>query len=167
MTMTSTKAHAATSLDRAENVLYDILDRASQAPTVQIHGSTVVVPVERKFGDLPSVQRYVDRVLSLNWVRGTYPAAGPVRVRERKGHTSAHYSGGEIAVPVPHHASRRNWAMREMVILHELAHHLAGTGCGHDARFADALVSLVTGVMGDEAGFLLRALFYDEGVKIG
>jgi putative metallohydrolase (TIGR04338 family) len=71
----------------------------------------------------------------------------------------AHYERpGTIAVPP---AGR--WAMRELVLCHELAHHLtfhsAGGGHdpGHGRAFVDTYVSLVGLVIGAEVGLLLRA----------
>lgn len=158
--------HSRESVYAAERALRDVLDRPG---TIQLHGSTVVVPVERKFGDLAAVQRYVDAVLALNWVRENYPQARtPITVRVRKGQQFAHYEPLPpiIAMPVQERASHKQWAMREIVALHEIAHHLTPHH-QHDARFTAVFVELVTGVMGEEAGFLLRALFYDEGVAIG
>lgn len=164
---TMARPHTKQAVYRAEWTVRDILDRSSEAPTVEIHGSTITVPVERKFGDLVSVQRYVDKVLALNWVRAAYDRASvPVRVRVRKGNSYAHHQGDEIAVPIEKGASRQSWAMRELVVLHELAHHLA-IGHGHDARFVEVFADLVTNLIGEEAGFLLRSCCYDEGVQIG
>lgn len=61
----------------------------------------------------------------------------PVRVRARKGVKAAHYEpGGVIAVPPVEIGG--GWAMRGMVVMHELAHHLthlAGDGGGHGPAF--------------------------------
>jgi putative metallohydrolase (TIGR04338 family) len=125
------------------------------------------VPDDRKFGDIESVQRYVDAVLALDWVRRAAPerAALPVRVRARAGATKAEYEFAThtIAVP-PHHVGGR-WAMRELVVLHELAHHLA-PDAGHGAAFAAQLLELVDELVGVEAAFLLRSTFLDVGINL-
>lgn len=127
--------------------------------TVRIAGSTIVLPIERKFGDLEGVQRYVDLVLGLHSVRATYPeeAHQPITVRERQGDAQAHYQLGTISVP-PHKGSRHSWAMREIVILHEIAHHLSPGGADHGPGFIEALTFLITEIMGLEAGFILQSL---------
>lgn len=135
----------------AEFLLRDILDRQHDAPTIKIAGSTINVPIERRFADVPSMQRYTDRVL---------PDAG-ITVRERKGQAKAHYLAAtrEIAIPVLRvHDRRTPWAMRELVLLHECAHH--GTTDLHGPEFQERFVDLTTQHMGPEAGFLLRILLH-------
>lgn len=147
---------------RAENILNEMLERSHDAPTVQMYGSTFTLPIERKFASVESIQTYVDAVLALNWVRKQFPRAlDPVAVRVRKGQEMAYYERWNrvIAIPVIN-----RWAMREMVVLHELAHHLSSGG--HGKEFIDAFVVLVSELMGTEAGFILRGLFYDEGVGL-
>lgn len=110
--------------------------------------------------------RAVNAVLTLNWVRAAWPnAARPVRVRDRAGDTQAHYSRGVIAVPT--HTIGSSWALRELVVLHELAHHLASTGGSHGPAFVGEFVELVSEIISPEAGLLLRVTMYDEGVQIG
>jgi putative metallohydrolase (TIGR04338 family) len=55
--------------------------------------------------------------------------------------------------------------MRELVILHELAHHLA-PGDAHGAAFVARFVHLVGELIGDEAAFLLRSALLDAGVAL-
>lgn len=142
-----------------------LLDDAAKndVSSIQLHGSTVVLPVERKFGDTAGVQRYVDAVLGLTQVQRAYGrATRPVTVRERKGTAFAHYEYNVIAVP-PHQGSKSSWAMREVVVLHELAHHLDGSYSGaHGSGFVAAFLFLIQEVMGFEASFILRSLFDGE-----
>lgn len=146
-----------------------MFDRSATYPVVEIAGSRLTLPPERRFGDLTAAQVYVDRVLDLNWVRRTWPrAALPVRLRERAGSTRAHYERAGAVMAVPTHRIGTGWALRELVILHELAHHLAGDGeVPHGGPFADRLLALVDGVVGPEAALLMRITMLDLGVRIG
>lgn len=151
----------------AENQVARIFDRAGEFPIVEVAGSRLTVPPERRFGEIAAVQRYVDAVLALSWLRARWPAAAgrPVIVRERHGESRAHYEvePAVIAVPVPAHGT--GWALRELVVLHELAHHLGGPGdIGHGPTFVGRLVELVGGVIGVEAALLLRVALGDQGV---
>jgi putative metallohydrolase (TIGR04338 family) len=152
----------------AEGSLARLIDRRAEFPIVDAFGSRVAVPDDRKFGDIDSIQRYVDAVLALGWVRHAAPAqaAMSVRVRARAGATKAEYDAVSRTIAVPTHRVGGRWAMRELVVLHELAHHLAPGG-GHGPTFVTTLLELVSELVGTEAGFLLRAALLDAGVPIG
>jgi putative metallohydrolase (TIGR04338 family) len=152
----------------AEGVLARMVDRRSEFPVAVAFGSRIPVPDDRKFGDLASVQRYVDAVLALDWVRRRAPerAALPVRVRARAGAARAEYEFDTHTIAVPPHRVGGRWAMRELVVLHELAHHLAAEP-GHGPGFVGQLLELVSELVGVEAGFLLRAALLDAGVATG
>ena len=129
--------------------------------TVDFYGSTLVVPEERKFGDLEGVRRYLAAACAhIGW------EGEPPKVRARRGETRAHYDmlKHEIAVP-EHRGSRHSWALREIVILHELAHAMT-TGHGHDSVFCSSLVGLVTRCIGQEAGFLLAVAYEKRGISV-
>ncbi len=153
----------------AEDQVARILDRAAHYPVVEIAGSRLTLSPERRFGDIPSVQRYVDAVLALPWVRERWPeAVRPVLVRERRGAARAHYevTGAVIAVPVPTHGT--GWALREMVVLHEIAHHLGGAeDTGHGPGFAGRMLDLVDGAIGAEVALVLRVALADQGATVG
>jgi putative metallohydrolase (TIGR04338 family) len=145
----------------AEQQVTRMLDRAAAGtPTVDFFGSTLTLPPERKFADLDSVRRWVEAVLALDAVRDRWPTTPSCSVRARRGTTRAHYQPpGEIAVPVT-----ARWALRELVLCHELAHHLAwhdpAVGAdvpAHGRDFVDTLVALVDIVIGPEVALLLRA----------
>jgi putative metallohydrolase (TIGR04338 family) len=153
----------------AEDQVARLLDRAAAgSPTVDFFGSTLTVPPERRFADVASVQLWVDRVLALDEVRRRWPSTPACRVRSRRGESRAHYQPpGEIAVPV-----RSRWALRELVLCHELAHHLTwheaaaprGTP-GHGAAFLEAYPALVEIVIGAEVALLLRAGLDQTGAR--
>ncbi|QRY61721.1 TIGR04338 family metallohydrolase [Gordonia sp. PDNC005] len=151
-----------------ERIAHRLMDRAGGgAHTLQIAGTTLTVPAEAKFGDVGAVARYVDDVLALHPVRERFVnASAPVRVRRRKGSRAAHYeaSGHVIAVP---DSAEGTWALRELVVLHELAHHLDPRDDGqmHGASFVDTLIELVGLVLGPEVGLVYRVLFTEAGVR--
>lgn len=151
----------------AETQVARALDRAAAGSSlVDFFGSSLTLPPERRFGDVASVQRWVDAVLALDHVRDRWPATPACRVRSRRGSSRAHYQApGEIAVPTDD-----RWALREIVMCHELAHHLvfhdAGVPAGvaaHGREFVEAFVALVDIVIGGEVALLLRAGLDEAG----
>ena len=150
----------------AEQQVGRLLDRAATgAATVDFFGSTLTLPVERRFADLASVQRWVDAVLALDEVRTRWPQVPACGVRDRRGASRAHYEPpATIAVPP---AGR--WAMRELVLCHELAHHLTvhtpggAADPGHGGVFVDAYLLLTGIVIGAEVSLLLRAGLHQAG----
>ncbi len=153
----------------AENLVHRIFDRSAEFPVVEVAGSRLTLPVERHFAMLESVQAYVDAVLAMPTIRTRWPrAAVPVVVRERRGQHQADYLRLVAVIAVPLHVDSHAWALRELVILHELAHHLADSDEEpHGPGFAERLVALTGIVVGEEAGFLLRTTMWDNGVRIG
>lgn len=153
----------------AEAMVRTMFDRADERDlrTVDIAGSALTLPIERKFASIESVQTYVDSVLALNWVRERWPRAETaVRVRERSGSTASHYERDARTIAVPLHRHNQAWALRELVVLHELAHHLGDDDePAHSGAFVDRFVTLVTEIIGDEAGFVLRTMMVENGVR--
>lgn len=156
----------------AEALVRRLLDRAVEFPTVQVAGSTIALPVERRFGDVAAVRRHVAGVLALPAVRDRWPmrAAVPVVVRARRGVAQAHYeyAGAVIAVPTAmQDRSGTAWAMREVVVLHELAHHLLGDqDTTHGPAFRSVLLDLVDIVVGPELRLLLLVTYADAGLGV-
>lgn len=90
-----------------------------------------------------------------------------MRVRQRRGAKYAHYDPAPptIAIPLDH----TGWALRELVVLHELAHHLDDDRrhhAGHGPEFCSRYLELVDSLIGVEAGFLLRATLLDCDVPL-
>lgn len=156
----------------AETVVCRIYDRAHRSgnQTVELHGSTLTLPVERRFASVDAMQRYVDACRALRWVQHTWTRAQvPVTVRDRRGQAKAHYERTTATIAIPPHERNTAWAMRELVLLHELAHHLAPDGLAepHGPQFADRYLVLVREIIGPEAGLLLQATMHEVGVRIG
>ena len=151
----------------AEHELRFILDNGG---TIALHGSTLTVPAERKFGDVAAARRYIEAVLSLPSVAAMAGADVPVTVRERAGAAKAHYEYDTATIALPPHrpgrGNERAWALREVVVLHELAHHLTRDGAPHGGEFAATFVHLLDVVVGPEAGHLLRVALWERGAVI-
>lgn len=153
---------------RAEVLVRTLFDRAAQhgSSAVDFFGTQLTLPPEGRFGSIAAVQRYVDDVLALPAVRREWPGLGPVTVRARRGAASAHYErragAGVIAIPALNTAA---WAMRELVVLHEVAHHLCNVKPAHGREFVATLCMLAELVMGPELGYLLRVVFAQEGLQ--
>lgn len=145
---------------RAEDCWALRLDAARRgAGRAQVAGSSVLLPSELLFGSMDAAQAYADDRLG-GW---TVPG---VRLRVRRGQAKAHWEApGVIALPEPAHGTP--WAMRETVLLHELAHHLAFHLDGradHGAAFTRRMLELVTAALGEEAALALRVDYAAEQV---
>ncbi|MFR9750402.1 TIGR04338 family metallohydrolase [Nocardia sp. 004] len=157
----------------AEQLVRGVFDRADEHHTraVELYGSQLTLPIERRFASVESVQSYADKVLSLVWIRARWSrAAVPVLVRARAGRTAAHYEPAEGVLAVPVHVGGTAWALRELVVLHELAHHLAPDAesvAPHGPEFCSRYIDLVDGVIGPEAALLLRTTMLGCGVRLG
>ena len=145
-----------------------MFDRAAEhgSPAIEFFGTQLTLPPEGRFGSVASVQRYVDDVLALPAVRQKWPEVSPLRVRARRAATAAHYEthdgAGVIAVP---DRDTADWAMRELVVLHEVAHHLCRAQPAHGAEFVATMCRLTELVMGPELGHVLRVVYAKEGVR--
>ncbi len=150
----------------AEGFVRTMFDRAAERgnPVVDFFGTQLTLPPEARFGSAESVQAYVDDVLAHPAVRERWRAA-PLRVRPRRGATAAHYerAGNAATIAVPE--GRAAWALRELVVLHEIAHHLADADPPHGPEFVAVYCELVGAVMGAEAAHVLRVVYAKEGVR--
>jgi putative metallohydrolase (TIGR04338 family) len=152
----------------AEEFVRTLFDRAAEhgSPTVEFFGTQLTLPPEGRFASVESVQRYVDDVLALPAVQQQWPEVSRARVRARRAATAAHYENrdgtGVIAVP---DRDTADWAMRELVVLHEVAHHLCRELPPHGSRFVETICTLAELVMGPEVGHVLRVVYAKEGVR--
>jgi putative metallohydrolase (TIGR04338 family) len=55
--------------------------------------------------------------------------------------------------------------MRELVVLHEMAHHLCDAQPPHGPQFVTTFCTLAEVVMGAELGYVLRVVYAKEGVR--
>jgi putative metallohydrolase (TIGR04338 family) len=145
----------------AEEFVRTLFDRAAErgSQVVDFFGTQLTLPPEGRFGSMAAVQRYVDDVLAhVGAERG-------LTVRARRGATAAHYElgadGATIAVP----EQRTTWALRELVVLHEIAHHLSDAEPPHGPEFVATFCELAEAVMGPEVAHVLRVVYAKEGVR--
>lgn len=155
---------------RAEDAWADRLDAARRgAPRAVVAGSSVLLPAERRLGSLAAAQDYAGRVLALPEVVAAFGTVAPPALRPRRGQRAAHWEPpGTVALPVPAHGEP--WALRETVLLHELAHHLGettGRARGHRPPFPAVVLLLVEAVLGAEAAFALRVEYGEHHVEVG
>ena len=151
----------------AEHFVRTLFDRAAERGTraIDFFGAQLTLPPEARFATVESVQSYVRDVLALPAVRSRWPAAQVPTVRARRGVTAAHYEfdGTVATIAVPDR--RTTWALRELVVLHEIAHHLAQAEPPHGPDFVAAFGELADAVMGPEVGHVLRVVYAKEGVR--
>jgi putative metallohydrolase (TIGR04338 family) len=151
----------------AEQFVRTLFDRAAERGTrsVDFFGTQLTLPPEARFATVESVQTYVRDVLALPAVRSRWPAAQVPTVRGRRGVTAAHYEydGSVATIAVPDRGT--TWALRELVVLHELAHHLSQAEPPHGPDFVAAFGELADAVMGPEVGHVLRVVYAKEGVR--
>lgn len=155
---------------RAEDAWAARLDAARQgAALATVGGSSLVLPAERRFGTLETAEAYCARVLALPEVAAVAGALAPPALRVRRGVRAAHWEPpGTIAVPVPAHGEP--WALRECVLLHELAHHvgaLSGLAAGHRPPFPALVLLLAGAALGPEAALALRIDYGRHEVETG
>lgn len=151
----------------AEEFVRTVFDRAAAHGNraIDFFGTNVTLPPEGRFATVDAVQRYVDDVLAHPTVRTRWPALGHVTVRGRRGMTAAHYewTPEQAVIAVPDRET--NWALRELVVLHELAHHVAQADPPHGPEFVATFCELASAVMGAEVGYVLRVVYAKEGVR--
>ena len=145
----------------AEEFVRTLFDRAAERGNrvVDFFGTQLTLPPEGRFGSVAAVQRYVDDVLA------HVGAANPLTVRARRGVTAAHYErfGDDATIAVPDR--RSTWALRELVVLHEITHHLSDAEPPHGPEFVATFCELAEMVMGPEVAHVLRVVYAKEGVR--
>ncbi|MFE9575368.1 TIGR04338 family metallohydrolase [Nocardia sp. NPDC006044] len=148
---------------RAEQRLWNLLDDADRTGEriVELSGTPICLPVEKRLPDIDAVAAYLDRVLALRPVRHRYGRAGlPLTVRAR---AHGHYEPATATIAISMHDPR---AVRELLLLHELAHHLQPPRApGHGPEFCRVYSDLIHHVMSPQTAGLLRAYLADTGVR--
>jgi putative metallohydrolase (TIGR04338 family) len=142
----------------AETILEIFYDRAQgTTAAVEIGGSTFQLPPEARFASIESIQAYCDQVIDMMGLR-------PVKVRRRKGATHGHYEPMNETIAIADHGTR--FQMREIYVLHELAHHMS-PGQRHGPQFVANFIELLSRTMGPEVGMVLRLINAEGNVKEG
>jgi putative metallohydrolase (TIGR04338 family) len=155
---------------RAEEAWAARLDAARHgARFARVGGSNVLVPAERRFGDLVGAATYGRALLAQPDVVRAFGRLPAPELRPRRGGGAAHWEPpGTIAVHVPEHGEP--WALRESVLLHELGHHvghLTGRTPHHAAPFPAIVLLLVQAALGEHAAFALRVDYGEQRVRLG
>lgn len=155
----------------AETMFGRMLARAAErcAPSVELAGTTVNIPPLVRFGSIEGTQDFVDRILHRPSVVAAFGPVRPVAVRARGGTTAtAHYEIVNQVIAVPDDLDKG--MLRCEVLLHELAHHFVphdDVGGPHGPAFTATMLWLLDDVVGAEAEFILRVLYYENGVQVG
>ena len=152
----------------AELQVRTAVERAAGGGGVDFFGSMLPVPQERRFASVDEVAAYLRRVLADPRAVDAFGALPAPRVRLRAGDSEAHYEFGRAVIALP---AASDWAWRELVVLHELAHHIIAlnspAAASHGPEFAAVYCRLVEWQLGGAAGLLLRAALDGEGVVVG
>lgn len=148
----------------AEDQFSSLMNRGG---VVEFFGSNLDIPAQKRFASLDSIKTYV-RVLFTQLNCDVVPP----QVRERKGCTKAHYEYEESVIAIPVSGPSARWALREAVVLHECAHHLASTLApagepAHGPMFTSCMLHLVHVALGEQARLLLSAGYLELGVNVG
>jgi len=151
----------------AEEFVRTLFDRAGEHGNraIEFFGTNLTLPPEARFSSVETVQRYVDDVLALGSVRARWPDAASLAVRPRRGLTAAHYERDDDVAVIAVPELRTTWALRELVVLHEVAHHLCDTDPPHGPEFVATFCELAQAVMGPEVAHVLRVVYAKEGVR--
>ena len=168
----------------AEDLFAGWLDEASRTPGAPVRirvgdaVSSFEPETEPRFTDPTHVQQYADRVLAHLVATGSRYDDGagrdlagvPVVVRARRGHTRAHYEGDELpargVVAIPPREVGGAWSLRAAVVLHELAHHLAGAA-GHGPGFRTTFLRLLEDIGQPVQAELLHTAYRLHGLDTG
>lgn len=145
----------------AQELMLGCLDRPGGSQRVTLDGRDFFPEMEPRFSAPDDVERYVARVIThlqenhcdYGGREQTIPG-----VRARKGSRSAHYEPLFAVIAVPTYEVGGEWALRGLVVLHELAHHLAGVA-GHGLEFRTTLLRLLEDIGCPELAKLLLHTF--------
>lgn len=131
-------------------------------------GSTWPMPKEVKFESLNEVQVYVDVLRTRGWAKEAWPRhTKRIMVHANKTGDEdqgvyagrAYHQNGNIYIP--EHGSGRSRFMRELFVLHELAHYFGSTQ-GHGEVFVATLMKLIESQMDP-----MFAMFYRICISAG
>ncbi len=144
----------------AEDQVSSLLERGGR---LDFHGSILDLPRQRELVDLGDVERYLAGIRTQPWGAGHTPTP---RVRRRRGVSRAHWQAPDtIALP-----TETRWALQEMVVLHEYAHHVTWhdhRAADHGPVFQDTMTELVCQALAPSVGLVLRAAYHGAGARPG
>ncbi len=149
--------------DRRRGIVYDtetlVIDMVDRGAPVDFHGTRLTPDLDRRFGRVSDVRRYLEWLRSHEWA---HPDLPEVAVRVRRGAAKATWDApGTIALP------DAAWARRELIVLHEYAHHVAWHRWrrnDHGAPFCREQADLVRRAVGPSTGLLLTDAYHRAGL---
>jgi hypothetical protein len=146
----------------AEQQVRELMDMAVEVEdwTFDFHGYTMQLPQERKFASLESIRSYVNAVCNLSQVRARFPGRGTPKVAEHDYIDIASYTHHDETINIRTHKDSK-WQQRELIVLHELAHHMA-KGDGHGPEWRGAFVFLIDECMGRQMAMVMGEQFYAQ-----
>lgn len=137
---------------------------------VKLGEQKLILFPEKNFKSLTEVDAYVNNhVLKNIYVVAKFGLLADIPIRRRKGNSAAHFEvvNGSPGIAIPFNQGESNWANKELVILHEVAHYLIyKKTLKHDSLFVGVFCWLVGKIMGDDTGELLRNTMQQNGVKV-
>lgn len=152
----------------AEDQLASWLDQVTpEQPTVTVDGEVHTPEVEPRFTDPGAAGRYAAQVLAhLRECEVDYAGREQtdVIVRARRGHRMATYLQEPPTIAVPPFEAGGRWALRGLVLLHELAHHLSGE-LVHRAGFRSTFLRLLEDIGSPVIAQLLQVAYAAEGLE--
>ncbi len=152
----------------AEDQLSAWLDTVTpERATVTVDGATYSPETEPRFTDPEAVGRFVGQVLAhLRERERSYDGREhvDVRVRPRNGRLRATYEPDTCTMAVPPFAVGGGWALRGVVVLHEISHHLSGEA-GHGREFRATYLRLLEDIGSPVTAELLQVAYAAEGLE--
>lgn len=143
------------------------VEKAQTAGGVDFFGSMLPPPRERGFRSLTEIEIYLKAALLDPEVVARFGALPVPRLRLGNSEDTSSYRAENREILMP----QSGWAWRELVVLHELAHHVAAMkyprAAGHGPEFAAIYCQLVGHQMGHATELLLRAALDGQRVKVG
>lgn len=134
-----------------------------------LDGDAFSPETEPRFTDPEAAGRYVDAILAHLRDRGRdYRGREelPVRVRARAGNQAAGYEVLTATIALPSYDVGGQWALRGLVVLHELAHHLTEDHeAGHGPAWRATYVRLLEDIGSPVLAGLLHRAFGAEGLE--
>lgn len=128
----------------------------TENPVITIDDVKLTMPVETRFTSLKSIREYLADVCALDTLAHFPRAAVKVKVGYHDDSTRAVYTYKNRLISMP--SPPNEWAMRELVVLHELTHHFT-IGEGHGPYFAGSFLDVLGRVMGPEVEIAQRLLY--------
>lgn len=140
----------------------------SEITEIQAFGSTWTISNERKFETINEVQVYVDALISSTSFQSAFPNLKKrILVKASKKTDKVieadAWSHSRTLIEIPEHSGTwRSWAMRELIVLHEVAHCVTPKRDGHGENFRKTYFDLLSFVYGGSFSGYARTSLWDS-----